>query len=88
MGPRPEAVLIELTTLLRRLNACENLEISAETSLEVIPGLDSLRLLQAVAHLEEHFHVEIEVGALDDLHLVRDILNAVSSAQPESVPPR
>jgi acyl carrier protein len=41
-----------------------------------------LRLLQAVAYLEQHFRVEIDVVALDDLSSVQDIVNAISRARP------
>ena len=67
-NPDPVIILIELTLLLRRICENETLELSPDTSLADIPGLDSLRVLQSVAHLEEHFQVEIDVAALDDLH--------------------
>jgi acyl carrier protein len=82
MSPHPELVLCELTRLLRRICECESLVLTPATELEDIPGIDSLRLLGAVAHLEEYFSVEIDVAALDDLRRVRDILNAVAAASP------
>jgi acyl carrier protein len=78
----PEAIFIELAKLLRRICEDEMLTLTANTPLDEIPGIDSLRLLQAIAHLEEHFNVEIDVAALDDLSYVRDILNAVAAARP------
>jgi acyl carrier protein len=82
MGPHPDAVLAELTRLLTRICEHDQAGLSADTTLDEIPGIDSLRLLQAVAHLEERFDVEIDVGALDDLHRVHDIVNAISTARP------
>ena len=58
------------------------LELAGETRLDNIPDVDSLRLLHAVAHLEERFEVEIDTVALDDMRCVRDILNAVAAARP------
>jgi acyl carrier protein len=82
MGPHPDAVLAELTRLLTRICKHDQPGLSAETMLDEIPGIDSLRLLQVVAHLEERFDVEIDVSALDDLHRGYDIVNAISSARP------
>jgi acyl carrier protein len=76
------AVLIALSDLLRRICKREHIELSTETLLAEIEGLDSLRLLQAVASLEDLFRVEIEVGALNDLHQVSDILAAIAEASP------
>jgi acyl carrier protein len=80
--PPREAILGEFTKLLRRICEHDEMEIAAGTLLDDIPGIDSLRLLQAVAHLEDHFHVEIDTAALGDLRRVRDVLNAVSDARP------
>ena len=81
---RQELILAELARSLRRI--CEHSlpGLRADTVLEGLPGIDSLRLLQAVANLEQHFHVEIDVVALDDLSSVQDILNAVSRGRPVS----
>jgi acyl carrier protein len=81
MGPNPDAIFIELAKLLRRICEDEMPVLTVNTPLDDIPGIDSLRLLQAIAHLEEHFNVEIDVAALDDLSCVRDILNAIAAAQ-------
>jgi acyl carrier protein len=80
--PDPKDVLGELTTLLRRLCEHDDMELTADTWIDDIPGIDSLRLLQAVAHLEEHFHVEVDVAALTGLNRVQDILDAISRARP------
>ena len=82
MDPRPEAVLAKLTSLLTRLCEHDQTGLSAETMLDEIPGIDSLRRRQAVAHLEEHFEVEIDIKALEDLRQVHDIVHAISTARP------
>ena len=48
-----------------------------------IQNIDSLRLLQAIALLEEQFSIEIDVVALERLHRVRDIVELISDALPE-----
>jgi acyl carrier protein len=48
-----------------------------------LPNMDSLRLLQAIALLEETFSIEIDVVALERLHRVRDIAEIISDALPE-----
>ena len=53
-----------------------------ETKLDDVPGIDSLRLLQAVARLEETFRVEIDVVTLNHLETVRDVLDAICGAAP------
>jgi acyl carrier protein len=81
-APQPDAILVELTRLLSRICEHEQTHLSGSTLLEDVPGIDSLRLLQAVASLEEHFGVEIDVVALEDLTRVQDILDAISNARP------
>ncbi len=80
--PTAAAVLAELQNLLRRICEQDRLDLAPETRLDTIPGLDSLRLLQSVAHLEDHFNVEIDAGALEDLSVVADIVAAVTQARP------
>jgi len=81
-SPTAPAVLAELQNLLRRLCEQDRLDLAPETRLDTIPGLDSLRLLQSVAHLEDHFNVEIDAGALEELSVVADIVAAVTGARP------
>jgi acyl carrier protein len=88
MASNPDAILIELGTLLRRICAHEMPDLTPDTPLDEIPGIDSLRLLQAIAHLEEHFNVEIDVAALDDLVRVQDIVTAVTEARQADDPER
>jgi len=82
MTPESDLILSELSRSLVKICEHDPVGLKADTMLEDIPGIDSLRLLQAVAHLEECFGVEIDVVALDDLHRVQDILNAISRARP------
>ena len=81
MGFNQEAVPVELAKLLRHLCNDEQLELEVDMPLEAIPGIDSLHLLQAVAHFEEHFRVEIDVVAIDAVYRVHDIVNAITAAR-------
>lgn len=82
--PPAETELNVLAGILSRLCEQEPMTLLPDMLLEDIPGLDSLRLLQAVALMEEHFRVEVDVVALEDLHHVRDILAAITAARPMS----
>jgi acyl carrier protein len=79
---RYETILGAFSGVLSRLCEQAQLEVSPDMLLADIPGIDSLRLLQAVALLEEHFRVEIDVVALEELNRVSDLLDAISSARP------
>jgi acyl carrier protein len=57
--------------------------LPGDLPLPEVPNIDSLRLLQAIALLEEQFSIEIEVVALERLHRVRDIVAIISDALPE-----
>jgi acyl carrier protein len=56
-------------------------ELSPDTYLDELPGMDSLRVLHLIAALEEQFGVDIDVAALDRLYQVRDVLDAVLAAK-------
>jgi acyl carrier protein len=77
-----QAILMAFTGQLRRVCECEDIVVSPDTNLEAIPQIDSLRLLLAIAHLEQQFGVEIDVAAFDSFRHVGDILSAVASARP------
>ena len=57
--------------------------LPGDLPLAEVPNIDSLRLLQAIALLEEQFSIEIEVVALERLQRVRDIVAIISDALPE-----
>ncbi len=81
--PTSDVILTVLTNILRRLCELDRLELSPDMPLVDIPGIDSLRILQTVALAEEHFRMEIDVVALENLHRVRDVMNAIAPAPPE-----
>jgi acyl carrier protein len=80
--PPAETSLLVLARLLGRICEQDGLIISPATFLDDIPGVDSLRILQAVALMEDHFQVEIDVITLNDCLRVRDILGAIAKARP------
>ena len=57
-------------------------DLAADTYLDELPNMDSLRVLHVVAMIEEQFAIEIDIAALDNLHQVQDVLNAVRAAHP------
>jgi acyl carrier protein len=71
-----------LAAILRRLCQHPLPDLAPETLLLDIPDLDSIRLLEAVALLEEELRVEIDTAMLDGLECVGDILRAVATARP------
>jgi len=82
MTTDPAAVLAAFTGQLRALCHAPDMALTADTPLREIPGIDSLRLLQAIAHLEDRFQVEIDLAALERPKSVADILDAVATARP------
>jgi acyl carrier protein len=60
--------------------------LSPDTYLDELPGMDSLRMLHAIASIEEHHGIEIDVAALDQMYRVQDIMNAVRAAQNATLP--
>jgi acyl carrier protein len=85
-GAPMETLLDALSHLFSDLCQQPSRALTPDMLLQDIPGIDSLRLLQAVALLEERFHVEIDVVALEDLHRVQDILDAIANARPIADP--
>ncbi len=81
--PNSEAVFAALAPILRRL--CQNrlTGLAPETILEELPGLDSLRLIEAMALLEDRFEVEIDTDALGGLRNVADIVKAIATGKPK-----
>jgi len=70
--------------MLCRVCEREAVALPQDLPLAEVPNIDSLRVLQAVALLEEQFSIEIDVVvALEQLHRVRDIVELISDALPE-----
>jgi acyl carrier protein len=76
-----EADFTLVAATLRKLCQAALPELTLETHLDELPGMDSLRVLHAIALIEEQFEVEIDVAALDRMHRVQDILDAVRAAR-------
>jgi acyl carrier protein len=63
--------------ILRRLCRDPLPDLTPDTRLDELPGMDSLRVLHVIAMMEEQFGVEIDVAALDGIHQVQDILRGI-----------
>lgn len=81
-----DAEFSTVATALRKL--CEDPlpDLSPDTYLDELPGMDSLRMLHAIAAIEEQHGIEIDVAALDQMYRVQDIMNAVRAAQNATLP--
>jgi hypothetical protein len=66
---------------------CQNplSRLSPHTYLDELPGMDSLRMLHAIALIEEQ-GIEVDVAALDRMYRVQDIINALRAAQNAALP--
>jgi acyl carrier protein len=82
-GPAPEAIVRAVSGMLCRVCGRAAVDLPQDLPLADVPNIDSLRLLQAIALLEEQFSIEIEVVALERLHRVRDVVKLISDALPE-----
>lgn len=82
-SPGPEAIASAVSDMLCRVCERDAVTLPQDLLLAEVPNMDSLRLLQAIALLEETFSVEINVVALERLQRVRDIVELISDALPE-----
>ena len=80
MGPDPGLIFTEFTAWLTRLSGLPGCSIAPETALADIPGLDSLRLLQTIAHLEERFGVEADVDRFEHLWTAADMVWLIATS--------
>jgi acyl carrier protein len=83
-----EADFAAVAVSLRKLCQDPLAGLTSETYLDELPGMDSLRVLHAIAMIEEQFGVEIDVAALDGMQQVGDIVQAVRVARNAAVPDR
>ena len=77
---KSENVMPVLTAILRGLCEQDRLDLAPDMLLADIPGIDSLRILQAIALMEEHFAVEVDVIALESLFRVSDMIDIITNA--------
>lgn len=79
MADRP-SLLAALAGLLPGITGMPTGALRAETPLEDIPGLDSLRLMELLAVAESRFAVELNPADLEDLVRLGDIVTALERA--------
>jgi acyl carrier protein len=70
-----------VAALLRHLCRDDLPGLSPDSALRDLPGMDSMRLLETAALLEDQYGVELDLGALARLARVRDLVGAVASAR-------
>jgi acyl carrier protein len=67
--------------LLRGLCQDKLAALGPDTRLDEVTGLDSLRLVEAIALLEEHFQVVVDTDGLADLRTVGDLVRLILAAR-------
>ncbi len=70
-----------VAALLRRLCRDDLPGLSPASALRDLPGMDSMRLVETAALLEDQYAVELDLGALGRLARVRDLIRAVAAAR-------
>ena len=75
----PALVLAVVAGILESVTARPQPGVVAATPLDMLDGLDSLRLLETVALAEEHFGVQVDTGGLDALQTVGDIVRLITA---------
>lgn len=75
-----------LHLLIQRLASFANpsLEITPETNLITQLAIDSIKLLNLIMELEDHFDISIPLNALTDVLTVRDLANLVYRIKSDS----
>lgn len=74
------ALLAALAELLPAITGMPAGALRAETLLEDIPGLDSLRLMELLADAESRFGVELDPADLENLLRLDDLVTALERA--------
>ena len=74
------ALLAALAELVPAITGMPAGTLRAETLLEDIPGLDSLRLMELLATAESRFGVELDPADLEDLLRLGDLVTALERA--------
>jgi acyl carrier protein len=82
--PDQDLVFAALVSLMRRVCQDRLDGLVPATRLADIGALDSLRTIEVVALLEEHFLVEVDTDLLGDLHTVGDMIAAIVRAAPRA----
>lgn len=75
-----EQVLAAFVAVVRRLADDPDMAVAPGTDLTELGGLDSLRLLEAIALTESACGVEIDAATMGDFTVVADVLRAVLAA--------
>lgn len=74
-------ILAEINELFKVIFEKEDLEISRETNAEDIEEWDSLKHINIIVMLEEHFKIQFEIDEIIELECVGDMVNVIESKQ-------
>ena len=75
-----DPLLAALAGMMPGITGMATGELRAETLLEEVPGLDSLRLMELLATAENRFGLELDPADLEDLLRLGDIVTALKRA--------
>ena len=73
------AVYVQLTDILRRVFNHNDITISPETTAADIIGWDSFKHVEIVLELEEHYGIELPIGAVNRARNVGQLVSLVES---------
>lgn len=72
-----QEILGELTTIFRDLFDDDALTLSADTTAKDVPGWDSMKMINIVVAVEDHFGVSFTTREVDKLETIRDLVGLV-----------
>lgn len=72
-------ILAEINELFKVIFEKEDLEISRETNAEDIEEWDSLKHINIIVMLEEHFKIQFEIDEIIELESVGDMVDVIES---------
>ena len=76
-----QEILGELTTIFRDLFDDDALTLSADTTAKDVPGWDSMKMINIVVAVEDHFGVSFTTREVDKLETIRDLVGLVHAKQ-------
>jgi acyl carrier protein len=78
-GKPPPTPLMDVTAAIRSVLQNPDLDLTLATSLEDIPGWDSMDLIAVVVDLECRFDLLFELQEIDTFHAVGDMVRALAA---------
>ena len=74
----PAQVLAVVLQIIESVTGQPQPGVTAQSAIDTLDSVDSLRLLEIIALSEEHFGVETDTGGFDNIDTVGDIVWLIS----------